>query len=318
MISAKRNTQGSKAGDSDTAPYGFVVDVTGRTVLALTGPDAQDLLQRLSTNDVSHLKRGESTQTILTNEKGRIVEVVSAVKLEEGSILLVGLSTQPDHLVRWIEKYIIMEDAKVEVVNSDFYHYLIYSIQMDRGVKELQELKEGSIVFWEQWTGIKLCHVLLKASKAAGSGRVLDGMGFRAASLNEYEEFRILNGIPHHPNELSELINPLEADLGSFISWTKGCYIGQEVIARMVTYKKVQKRLLRLALGELPGALPQVIYSDEGESGVITSAVRLNRGQGARGLGYVKVGYLESDAEAMFFRHLDSLVPVRLLKSGQE
>lgn len=296
----------------DCTPRGFVVDVSGRAIVALTGADAQDLLQRLSTNDVSRLRKGESTQTILTSEKGRIVEVVSAVKLDEGRILLVGVSTQSDNLVRWIERYIIMENAKVEAATSDFSHFLIYGAQIEGDPRELQGLTEGSIVYREEWTGIRLYHSLLKASKAEDPERIFGGFGFRIAGLNEFEEFRIFNGIPGHPNELSELYNPLEANLGSLISWTKGCYIGQEVIARLDTYKKVQRRLRKLAFEVFPDTLPQIMYSDNGEVGVITSTVRLGNEQGFRGLGFIRVGHPENGAEELFFHRQGEVVPVRL------
>ncbi|MEK6755238.1 MAG: hypothetical protein AABZ02_03705, partial [Bacteroidota bacterium] len=135
------------------------------------------------------------------------------------------------------------------------------------------------------------------------------------ASLDHYEEFRVLHAIPRYPNELSELYNPLETNLGTFISWTKGCYIGQEVIARLDTYKKVQKRLVRLLLDEVPDSLPQPLHSEQGEAGTITSAIKPRTGQSAQGLGYVRTTQLESRGD-LFFNKGNLRISVRPVTDG--
>jgi folate-binding Fe-S cluster repair protein YgfZ len=89
--------------------------------------------------------------------------------------------------------------------------------------------------------------------------------------------------------------------LSSLISWTKGCYIGQEVIARLDTFKKVQKRLVRLILDEFPDTLPLALWSEEGEGGTLTSAIKPGTGQKAQGLGYVRIAQLER-SENLFFK----------------
>ena len=63
-----------------------------------------------------------------------------------------------------------------------------------------------------------------------------------------YEIFRIKNGIPKFPNELNDEFNPHEVNLSCDVSPDKGCYIGQEVIARLQTYDKVQKKMKGLLI----------------------------------------------------------------------
>ena len=101
-------------------------------------------------------------------------------------------------------------------------------------------------------------------------------------------------GVPAPGRELSEDYNPLEAGLLKHISFNKGCYIGQEVIARLDTYKKVSKYLVGLSWDspELPPAGASLTV-DGKRSGVVTSAVgseRLGRGIG---LGYVRKAHAE-------------------------
>ena len=305
---------GSSSGRADS-PRGFVVNVDDRAIVALTGADGQDLLQRLSTNDVSRLKRGESIQSVLTNEKGRIVDVVSVVKLDEGELLLVGQSSRRDDVVRWLEKYIIMEDAKAEPVDSRYGHLMVYGIDTGERLDALFVLPEETIKFLENWNGAAVHHLLPELANLAKMIGELQTAGILNASLDHYEEFRVLHAIPRYPNELSELYNPLETNLGTFISWTKGCYIGQEVIARLDTYKKVQKRLVRLLLDEVPDSLPQPLHSEQGEAGTITSAIKPRTGQSAQGLGYVRTTQLESRGD-LFFNKGNLRISVRPVTDG--
>jgi folate-binding protein YgfZ len=113
-----------------------------------------------------------------------------------------------------------------------------------------------------------------------------------SSSESDFESYRIMCGIPAHPSELSLDFNPMEARLINLISFTKGCYIGQEVIARLDTYKKVQKQLVRFRLGALPNKLPVPCYSEQQEVGIITSAVW--EGHVVFALGYLKTTFSEN------------------------
>jgi len=121
--------------------------------------------------------------------------------------------------------------------------------------------------------------------------KLLEERDVERKSIAEYENFRILTGIPLGKNEISEMFNPLEAGLDDLVSWTKGCYVGQEVIARLDTYKKVQKRLVRLELARSVDAVPTPIRSAGGEAGMLTSVIIQ---EPYRGLGYVGTKQLET------------------------
>jgi aminomethyltransferase len=80
----------------------------------------------------------------------------------------------------------------------------------------------------------------------------LGALGATPMERATYETLRVENGIPSPGRELTETYNPLEAGLTTLISWTKGCYIGQEVIARLDSYDKVQRHLVGLTLDGTP------------------------------------------------------------------
>lgn len=293
---------------------GFIVDATGRAIVVLTGPDGQDLLQRLSTNDLSKLVVGGATQTILTNEKGRLIEVVSVIKLAEQKLLLVGQSGETDKLLRWLEKFIIMEDAKVESQAGVYKHFLLYGLH-ENVEQQLQiggALIFGTIMFKEQWKNVTVISLLTEHSKSGDLLQQLENASCVLTNKEDFERFRIQHYIPSSLAELTEEYNPLEANLNHLISWTKGCYIGQEVIARLDTYKKVQRHLVGLRLEEMPASLPQTIFNESEEIGVMTSAAESDESY-ITGLGYIKLSFLESDG-SFFIRNKGKKVSVTVQK----
>jgi folate-binding protein YgfZ len=295
---------------SSATARGSFLDVSERALIGLEGPDAQDLLQRLSTNDVSRLMVGGTLQTVLTNEKGRMIEVLSVVKPEENKLLLVGQSSDAEGLARWFDKLIIMENAKVELLSSVYAHYVLYDSASLQDISQSMTAPEGVYIWEENWGGARILHLLSNKSDRARLIDELTRVGARAAQPDQFENFRVSQGIPKSPNELSDHYNPLEANLFSLISWTKGCYIGQEVIARLDTYKKVQKRLVRLILDEFPDMLPISLWSEEGEVGTLTSAIKPSAGQKPQGLGYVRMAQLER-SENLFFKRGDLRILAR-------
>ncbi len=97
---------------------------------------------------------------------------------------------------------------------------------------------------------------------------------FKIVGDEAYNIFRIERGIPAVPNEINDFNNPLEIGLGSDVSFTKGCYIGQEVIARLDTYDKVQRSLKGITSDTDKGLTDNasIIYESK-EIGKITSSV---------------------------------------------
>jgi folate-binding protein YgfZ len=291
-------------------PQGSFIDVTGRAAILLIGQDGQDLLQRLSTNDLSPLKEGGHVQTILTNEKGRIIDVLSVMKLEARKLLLVGQAAGAQNLLQWLNKFIIMEDARTELASSLYAHVLIFDIDALAGGLKMGIDLDGMWSYFEDWGGTKLQHILADVARGNEVIERLSRAGFSAAQHRDFDEFRIKNGIPGSPSELSDNYNPLEANLAHLVSWTKGCYIGQEVIARLDTYKKVQRRLMRMALKEMPKTTPCPLFSGKDEGGTLTSAVWARGGTTILGLGYVRTQLLEAGGGLSFRKNGDEVAKI--------
>ena len=115
--------------------------------------------------------------------------------------------------------------------------------------------------------------------------------GARPVGIEALGSVRVEQGVPEYGKELSEDVNPLEAGLLDLISFNKGCYVGQEVIARLNTYKKVQRHLVGLSWDSSAVPEPGCALFFEGERvGAITSETRSSGTGGGVGLGYVRIG----------------------------
>ncbi len=237
--------------------------------LRMSGKDSVDLLYRLSTNELTSLLPGVVTSTVFTNEQGRIVDLVSVLRYDE--FLLVVTSPQKGgELSRWIDKFTFTEDLKVEDVSDSMGIITLIGPKTDRLLERafgdafhrvdsnryalLTSTDVADRVFIASALEVGNIGVNILAENGLLSSiwnRLLEEENqFNALPIGwqAFNALRIEKGIPLPVSELREEINPLEANLGDAVSFTKGCYIGQEVIARLDTYKKVQKHLCRVDL----------------------------------------------------------------------
>jgi tRNA-modifying protein YgfZ len=254
----------------------FYVDVRDRSILALEGPDGLDLLQRISTNNVAKLKIGEHTGTVLSTEKGRIIDVIIVFRVAANSLILAGASKESGELSKWIERFIVMEDARL----SSLFDKRIQVLALNLNRNDITaDLAKNNIYSAElEYPGPRQTLFVTNKENHHDLVMFLEGNGVTRLSADEYESYRIRNAILGFPNELSAQFNPLEVGLRSFVSFTKGCYVGQEVIARLDTYQKVQKSVRRLRLSEVPEHLPSDLLTQDREKvGILTSCVRPSR-----------------------------------------
>ena len=280
--------------------------------LRLSGEDARDLLNRLSTNLVDPAGRpGEVAVTVLTSDRGRIVDLVYVVHCDDHQLLLTSAGQQ-GKVMAFLDRYTIMEDLEVEDITEQT---AMLTLTGPAAAAILSRAQPGGALVVAAPDNSDhgpqpATYYLLTASGDAASGDAASGIAAALESAGAVqisrataETLRISQGRPAYGAELSDAYNPLEAGLIGAIDFHKGCYIGQEVIARLDTYRKVQKYLVSLRFegegaeaggiaSELPGAR---LADDTGKAvGLVTSAVRApgldGAGAGAElvGLGYVR------------------------------
>jgi folate-binding protein YgfZ len=270
--------------------------------LSFSGEDALDLLNRLSTNDLLALEVGQAAYTVLTSPKGRIVDLLYVLRRDADNLVFTAPETR-QKVVDWIDFYTFAEDVEARDLTGET---VMLSLSGPRAAGVLEELAEGAPIpaAAGQHAAVRLdgvCVTIVRSDFLGGEGydlilpaeagqsvwSNLCDAGASPVSDEAYEAVRVERGVPVFGRELGESYNPLEAGLLDYVSFTKGCYVGQEVVTRLNTYQKVQKRLTGFVLD---GPAPQgaKVMLDGKQAGVITS-VAVSPGRDQRvGLGYVK------------------------------
>jgi folate-binding protein YgfZ len=234
-----------------------------RSYVAVRGPDAEDLLQRMLSNDVS----GDWCEALLLTPKGRVIAPVTVSRRAPDDFVLL---TEPE----------LGEAVRDQLLRARFRSRC--EIELEEHVSTIAFGEEGGIP---------------NRDYGEPAVELLDDPREPTVGDDELERLRILAGTPRYGREIDERVLPAEAGLTErAVSFTKGCYPGQEPVARL-HYRGHPNRSLRLL--ELDGDdLPEYdadVVHDGKPVGRVTSAARLPEG-GVAALAYVRVEVPE-DAE---------------------
>lgn len=294
-----------------TESCGFL-DLSFRNRLVLLGTDRHKLLNGQVTNNIKDLQAGTGCYAAIVNAKAKMLADVHVHALADELLLDLepGLGTP---IAQRLEKFTVADD--VQIIDAA-PHYGLLSVQGPRSLRAVDALAlfpslpastYASVSATDPTLGtLYLMHLARTGSKGfdlyapvAALGAVADKLlaavrdqGGRATGWAALELARIEAGIPRYGADMDETVLPPEAGLEDrAISYTKGCYSGQEVIARIRTYGQVSKALRGLVLSGVGAELPAArtkLYKDGKEVGFLTSAARSPIRGEAIALGYVR------------------------------
>jgi folate-binding protein YgfZ len=250
-----------------------LVDLAWRGVLEMTGRDRARFLHGMCTNEIKKLQPGQGCMAAIVTRQGKMVAemIVSAA---ENALLLEmdrsNLIPTIDHL----SKFLVADDVRMQVSDAAVLGLWGPRAQALLGVRDLPEfhfvLRDGVAVVRNRTIGVDGYHLIVPASKAGEADAIL-GHGVVPAGFEAYEALRIETGFPRWGADMDATLLPMEAGLEPVaISYTKGCYIGQEVIQRVKTYSEPPKVLVQLAVAD--AAAGDRITSGADEVGTVTSA----------------------------------------------
>ena len=264
-----------------------IVDRSDVGRLKVTGDDAIDLLDRLSTNDLRGLSVGLGVGTVLTTNKGRVIDLLTVLRREDHLLVLTGAGNQ-HKVAEWIDLYTFTEDVEVEDITEETANISIVGPKSSRAVDAVLGMDCGDWDLFDNDVCQTLDDVTVARTNSLGvnaydivMGRTSEAeVRERLAAIHiptvgpaAAELLRIENLAPAFGAELTEQYNPLEAGLLAHVSFNKGCYIGQEVVARLNAYDKVQRLLVSL-VWDSDATIPvgAALMSSERSVGVVTSS----------------------------------------------
>jgi folate-binding protein YgfZ len=252
-------------------------------VLDVEGADRVGFLQGQLTQDVKGMARGEVRPAAGLTPKGRIVFLARVLALPDSLRLLVPFEAR-EGILAHLRKYVIFQKVAIADRSSESALVGLYGpraagITPPGGAVPLPREGEFSAEF------------LVSSGSLEEFERILAGSGAASVTESTAEVLRVEAGRPRFGSDVDESHFPDEVGLDAAISTTKGCYVGQEIVARTRTYGRVNRRLVgfRFPDGPVePGSLlkkPEEPEPGKIEQGRVTSAV-VSPVFGAIGLGY--------------------------------
>ena len=283
-----------------------VCDLSSRAQLALTGSDRARWLNGMVTNNIRDLAVGKGVYSFLLNPQGHILGDLYAFNRGE-SITVETDQSQLEKLLPIFDRYIIMDDVEVTNLSDRFQSVGIV------GAKAAEVLRSAGLQFppleplqfaevtWQnlQTTitrgdlpSVEWYESWLAPEQVPALRRALTQSGAKPVSAAAQELLRIASGFPRYGQDIRERDLPQETSQDRALHFSKGCYVGQEIVERIRSRGAVHRKFAGFEVGgplPAPGARIQAEGKDVGE---ITSAASLPLPGGER---EVAIGYIRRE-----------------------
>lgn len=254
--------------------------------LVIAGEDRADFVQRQTTNDVRRLGPGGALPTVLTSATARVLDVWRLV-MDGAAIGVITLPGRGAATAHYLQRRIFFMDkvtvtdasdslAQIDVIGPGAADALaalgLPQAPAPDAVAEIAGLGETVRAIGQSGAlGLGWRLLVPRVALGALENRLAEA-GARPLTASAYEVVRVEAGLPAAGRELTDAYTPLEIGLRAAVHDAKGCYTGQEVIARQINYDKITRQMagLRLDAPVSPGVAVQVEGRGAGE---VTSAV---------------------------------------------
>ncbi|HMG76751.1 MAG TPA: aminomethyltransferase family protein [Pyrinomonadaceae bacterium] len=288
-----------------------VIDLTSRGRVLVSGSEAVMFLNGLITNDMKTLAVNSWMPAVFPNVQGRLIASVRIIHRDDGFLVDTESATL-EIVAKLLERFTLAGDFRVKDLTSETAMLSVQgknaaevirkalgetSAMVARGQVATAQLESGShvTVIRATHTGEDGFDLFVDAKDSQTLLGLLTHAGAQPYGPDAAETLRIEAGIARFGVDMDETRVVTETNLDDAVSFTKGCYIGQEIIARIKYRGHVAKKLTGVLL-EHDIALEsnaKILSDDEKEIGSITSATISPRLRHTIALAYVKYDYLE-------------------------
>ncbi len=286
-----------------------LIDKNYRAYLSFTGPDRVRYLNAILTNNIKDLRAGHGVVSLLLNPQGHILAEIETYAFAD-RLFCVSYAMIRERLIEWLDKYIIMDDV---TLTDETARYGTLALEGPKAAAIVQELsgidvtKLEDLSSHEGTVGPMPCRIVKRlpggvpgAEFVVESGNLPDlwqilseaarrhgggPMGYTALS-----GLRLAQSVPWFDYDFGEKQIPHEAGLqDSHISYTKGCYTGQEIVERVRSRGQVNRRRVELLFsGDAVPEPDTPLTLDGKEVGYVTRAAKAWNPARILGMGYVR------------------------------
>jgi glycine cleavage system T protein len=317
------STYGDTAGEYRVVREGGagLLDLSSRARIEVSGSEAVPFLNGLITNDVKALEENSWMRAAFPNVQGRLIAEARVVRLDGDRFFFDTEAATHERVLQTLERFTLAGDFRVKDLTQETALLSVQGArsaniikatlgeecaQVRRGRVAAREWNEGTLhVIRATHTGEDGFDLFVSARDAVSLWDALSSKGAQAVGFDALDILRIEAGVARYGVDMDETNVVLEAVPEDAVSFTKGCYIGQEIIARIHWRGHVAKRLAGLIFDE-PGETQRgdkIRTIDGKEIGRLTSVTlspMLNR---LIALGYIKYDYLKPGTEVRVYSH---------------
>jgi folate-binding protein YgfZ len=213
------------------------VELAGWSSVALTGADRQAFLHNFCSNDIKRLAPGQSCEAFITNVKGKTLGY-GLVDCREAELVFITVPGQGPSLVEQLDRYVIREDVQLRDTTAARSYLLASDLKSQIG---------DVLVHWISWDLIGRPSsglIEIASSEIVRMRNVLKEQDVTPCNMAVFETLRIEAGTPLFGVDFNDTNLPQELGRDSLaISFTKGCYLGQETVARIDALGHVNQQL---------------------------------------------------------------------------
>jgi aminomethyltransferase len=244
------------------------LDLSGRGKIRATGEDRVRLLHAMLTNDVRELKPGEGNYHFLLNAQGRIQADLHVCVWEDHLLL----DTEPETVQRiyeTLDHYIIADDVQLEDVTAQ-----LATVAVEGPRAQDVASRVASPGFRLTATGQPGVRFFVPLEDKAPLIAQLEAAGAAPAQPEEARVVRVENGVPRYGDDFGDTTLPQETQQMRALHFSKGCYLGQEIVERIRSRGQVHRLLVRLGVeGADPPEAGSAVLAGGQEAGRLTSPV---------------------------------------------
>ncbi|MBM3795623.1 MAG: aminomethyl transferase family protein [Acidobacteria bacterium] len=276
-----------------------VFDLSGRGHLRVTGEDRARLLHAMTTNHIQALQPGAACYAFFLNAQGKVLADVNVIATET-SLLLDLEAERAQPMYEHLDRFIIADDAEVTNLTD---HVSVIALEGPQAPAVMERMgidapEEFRWVDWRTWvvaglsaTGERGFRFFMPRAEGPGVMSWIAGAGATMASFDEWNVVRLERGVPRYGVDITEREIPHETRLVEHaVSFSKGCYLGQEIVERVRSRGHANRALVNLLLMGHTAPAPRAKLSvDDQAVGEITSAAFSPSVGAVVALGYVRV-----------------------------
>jgi tRNA-modifying protein YgfZ len=241
----------------------IVVPLLAHTALRVTGADRLDFVHGQLSNEVKRLQVGTFSQNLLLNHRGHALSQLSVFRRDDDLFLAVE-NNSGELVERELKAHIIFDQVELQNLSGTITSFTVQGQEAARVLEPFGVSPSGNAFIQLPFASAKILihasrrtmfggfdiHVLSKDAESL-LAKVQEG-GATLASERALDISRIEAGIPYAETEAGEGVLPQEAGLEPLVSYTKGCYLGQEIMARIEARGNLHRSLKKLKLSAIP------------------------------------------------------------------